>query len=355
MKKSVFYIAVALILLATGFFCGCEQKSQQRPEKVTVLMYSEYIAPEMITDFQMKTGYQLQLELYEAQEEMIAKLQSASTPKYDVIIASDVEIQQMIKLGLISPMDMEKIPNKVNIADQFKSPFYDPGSAYTLPYQWGTTGILYRDTSINVNNVSYSMFFNPKQVKGKFSLLDESRSMLSMALLAKGLNANSLKKEEIDQAIELIRDAKKDPNFVGFENSVSAKDKVIAGTIRAAIVFNGEAMDAIAVDSTLQFAIPVEGSFMWVDAMTLSSKAQNIDGAYAFMNYILDAQNGANLAKSINFASPNRASYKMIDDSIKKNRVIYPTREEIDRMVFLRDPGDASKIFDDAWAIIKAK
>lgn len=353
MKTLVSYIAVAMVLLATGVFCGCDKKSQQ-PKTVTVLTYSKYIAPEMITDFQMKTGYKLQLEEYEAQEQMIGKLQQAIEKQYDVVIASDVVIQQMIHLGLIIPLDMDKIPNKVNIADQFKNPVYDPGNTFTLPYLWGTTGILYRDTNLNENKVSYNILFHPQHVIGKFSLLDESRSMLSMALQAKGLNANSVKIEDINEAIELIREAKRDKHFAGFEGSVSGKDKVLSGENRAAIVFNGEAMSAIAEDPTLRYAIPTEGSFMWVDAMTLSSHAQNSDGAHAFMNYILDAQNGATLALSTNFATPNRASMKLIDDKFKQNRVINPTREEIDRMVFLRDPGVAAKLFDDAWAIVKS-
>ena len=353
MKNPISYIVIALVLLATGFFCGCDQKSQQNPTTVTVLTYSEYIAPEMITDFYMKNGYKLQLVQYEAQEEIFGKLQTAMKNQYDVIIASDVIIQQLIHLGLIVPIDMDKVPNKVNIADQFKNPVYDPTSTYTLPYLWGTTGILFRDTTVDVNNVSYKMLFNPQQVKGKFSLLDESRSMLSIALQAKGLNANSTKKEEIDQAIELIREAKRDPHFAGFVNTVNAKDKILSGQLWAAIVFNCEAMDAISEDTTLQFAIPTEGSFMWVDAMTLSSHSQNPEGAHAFMNYILDAKNGAALAKSTNTASPNSASLKIIDNEFKKNRIINPTREEIDRMVFLRDPGDAAKLFDDAWDIVK--
>lgn len=354
MKKLVSYIVVATVLLATGFFCGCDKKSQQQPITVSVLTYSKYIAPEMITDFQMKTGYKLLLDEYEAQEDMISKLQTETEKRYDVIIASDVVIQQMIHLGLIAPLDFDKIPNKVNIADQFKNPVYDPGNNFTLPYLWGTTGILYRDTSLDVNSVSYNMFFKPEQAKGKFSLLNESRSMLSMALQAKGLNANSVKIEDINKAVEWIREIKRDSNFANFEGSVSGKDKVLSGENMAAIVFNGEAMNAIAEDTTLQYAIPTEGSFMWVDAMTLSSHAQNSDGAHAFMNYILDAQNGAKLATSTNFATPNSAALKLIDDKFKQNRVINPTREEIDRMVFLRDPGVAAKLFDDAWAIVKA-
>ena len=355
MKKMFFHIAVATILLATGFLCGCDKQSQQHPVTVTVLTYSEYMDPDMITDFQMKTGYKLQLVEYEAQEEMIGKLQAAMEKQYDVVIASDVMIQQMIHLELIRPIDMDKIPNKVNIADQFKNPVYDPNNMYTLPYQWGTTGILYRDTTLNPSGVSYNTLFNPMQIKGKFSLLDESRSMLSIALQAKGINANSFRPEDIEKAVEWINEIKRDPNFAGFEGSVSAKDKVLANEYWAAIVFNGEAMDAIAEDPTLRYAIPVEGSFMWVDAMTLSSRAQNVDGAYAFMNYILDAQNGAKLATTINYASPNSASLKLIDEKFKNNRVINPTREESDRMVFLRYPGDAVKLFDEAWKSVKGR
>ena len=94
---------------------------------------------------------------------------------------------------------------------------------------------------------------------------------------------------------------------------------------------------------------------MWVDAMTLSSKAPNVDGAYAFMNYILDAQIGAQLAKYINYATPNKASLEVLETEFTENRVINPTEEEIKRMVFLKDPGDAARLFDEAWTIVKTR
>ena len=354
MKKHCMYLLIVLFaFFSAGLLGGCGDKNQQHPKTVTVLIYSEYIDPEMITDFQMKTGYKLQLELYEAQEEMIEKLRNEGTQKYDVIIASDVVIPLMIHQGLIAPIDTNKISNRVNIADQFKSPTYDPTNTYTLPYLWGTTGILYRDTTIDAHKVSYNMLFDYRQTRGNFSLLEESRSMLSMALMAKGFNANSVKPDEINQAVDHILQAKTDPHFLGFDGSVGGKDKVLSGMNWAAIVFNGEAMAAIEEDPTLRYAIPVEGSFMWVDAMTLSSKATNTDGAYAFMDYILDAKIGAQLAKYINYATPNKASLEVIDESFKKNHIINPTREEIDRMVFLRDPGDAAKLFDEAWITVK--
>lgn len=355
-KMKKIFLALSFFAIASLFVaCNNDKDSSTKSKKVTVMIYSEYIDPAMLQDFEAKTGNKLQLELYEAQEEMISKLQTVGTAQYDVIIASDVVIQQMVHLGLIAKIDTNKIPNRINVADQFRNPSYDPTNEYTLPYLWGTTGILYRDNAIDPMEVSYSLLFDAKNTKGNFSLLEESRSMLSMALQAKGFDANSVNKEEINQAVDYILKAKKDPHFLGFDGSVGGKDKVLSKMDWAAIVFNGEAMAAIEEDPSLQFAIPTEGSFMWVDAMTLSSKAPNPEGAYAFMNYILDAKIGAQLAKYINYATPNKASLEVLDSEFTENRVINPTEEEIKRMVFLKDPGDAARLFDEAWTIVKTR
>lgn len=319
------------------------------------MIYSEYINPSLLKDFEKKTGYKVNLELYEAQEEMLVKLQTAGTKKYDVIIASDVVIQQMIQAGLVAPIDTSKIPNRVNVAPQFLGQTYDPTNAYSLPYLWGTTGILFRGEKIHPDSASYSMLFDAKNTKGNFSLLNESRSMLSMALQAIGYDANSVKQEEINKAVDYILQAKKDPHFVGFDGSVAGKNKVVSGENWAAIVFNGEAQAAIDKDSTLQFVIPKEGSFMWVDAMLISSKAANVEGAYAFMNYILDAEVGAKLAKFINYATPNKASLEVIDEKFKSNRVINPNEQEIKRMELLEDLGESTKSYDEAWIIAKTR
>ena len=319
------------------------------------MIYSEYINPGLLKEFEKKTGYTIKLELYEAQEEMLVKLQTAGTKKYDVIIASDVVIQQMIQAGLIAPIDTSKIPNRVNVAPQFLGQSYDPTNAYSLPYLWGTTGILFRGEQIHPDSASYSMLFDAKNTKGNFSLLNESRSMLSMALQAIGYDANSVKQEEINKAVDYILQAKKDPHFAGFDGSVAGKNKVISGENWAAIVFNGEAQAAINKDSTLQFVIPKEGSFMWVDAMLISSNASNVEGAYAFMNYILDAEVGAKLAKYINYATPNKASLEVIDEKFKSNRVINPNEQEIKRMELLQDLGESAKFYDEAWIIAKTR
>ena len=199
--------------------------------------YSDHFDPNIITNFQKR-------------DKMFSKNFGAQAPPVRCDYPSEVGDSAMIKLGLIVPIDTNKIPNRVNVADQFKNPIYDPTNTYTVPYLWGTTGILYRDTTIDANNVSYNMLFNPRNTKGNFSLLEEARSMLSMALLSKGFSANSTNVDEINQAIDLLLQVKQDPHFLGFDGSVNGADKVLSGMNWAAIVFNGEAMDAIAEDST---------------------------------------------------------------------------------------------------------
>ncbi|WP_297947519.1 spermidine/putrescine ABC transporter substrate-binding protein [uncultured Fibrobacter sp.] len=350
------HFLLALFIITAAALIACkEQKQEQALKPVSVMIYSEYIDPAMLDDFERKTGYKIHLELYEAQEEMIGKLLSMGPSQYDVIIASDVVIQQMLRLGLITAIDAEKVPNRKNIAVQFFNRPYDPTNTYTIPYLWGTTGILYRDKSIDPDSVSYSMLFNSSKTKGNFSFLNESRSMLALALLAIGFDANSTSQTEINKAVEHILQAKKDPHFIGFDGSVGGKEKVLSGMNWAAIVFNGDAQAAIYEDSTLQFAIPKEGSFLWVDAMTLSSNAPNPDGAYAFMNYILDVKNGAQLAQYINYATPNKASLEILDSTYKKNRIINPPHETFARMEYLKDLGEAAMMYDEAWTTVKTR
>jgi spermidine/putrescine transport system substrate-binding protein len=330
-------------------------ESAEGKQVVTVLMYSEYIDPDMLTEFTQKTGYPIQLELYEAQEEMIGKLQASGAGQYDVIVASDVMIAQMVNLGLIQAMDSGKIPNRINISPRFLGAPYDPNNRYTWPYLWGTTGILYRDSTMNPDSMSWVSLFDPARVKGPFVMLDESRTLLSIGLNTLRLDPNSKKPNDIRNAANVLLTAKSSPRCLGFDGSAIGRDKVLAKVTYASVVFNGEAMAAIGEDSTLQFSIPKEGSSIWVDLMTLSATAPNPAGGYAFINYILDAEAGAKLANYIQYGSPNQASLPFITPEDLDNPVIYPDSSIMARLEFLSDPGSAARLFDEAWTTVKSR
>ncbi|MEE1277424.1 MAG: spermidine/putrescine ABC transporter substrate-binding protein [Fibrobacteraceae bacterium] len=355
MKNFFNLILASSLVLSASVFMGCNEEKKEERKPVSVLIYSDYMDPSMLKDFEATYGYPLQLELYEAQEEMIGKLQASGTAMYDVIIASDVVIQQMIHLNLLQKLDLTKIENRKNLDPKFLNPDYDPNNEYTVPYLWGTSGIVYSDTTIAPEDVSYAMLFDSTKTTCNFSLLDESRSMLSMTLQSLGLNPNTKDKEEIKKAVDVLLQAKSNPKFIGFDGSVAGKDKMISGAVQMAVVFNGEAQMAISENPKLRYAIPKEGSFIWVDVMTLSSKSPNPEGAYAFMNYILDAKNGAKLANYVAFGSPNKESYPFLDPEMASNPVIYPDSTIMNRLVFLSDPGEAARFYDEAWTILKSR
>ena len=321
---------------------------------VTVLEYSEYIDPAMLAEFTERTGYPVQLELYEAQEEMVGKLQASGAGQYDVIVASDVMIPQMVNLHLIQPLDTTQIPNRQNVEARFRNAPFDPGNRYTLPYLWGTTGVLYRDSALAPDSMSWADLLDPTKVREPFIMIDESRTLLSIALNAAKLDPNSKTPADIRKAASLLVAAKSSPKCLGFDGSASGRDKVLARTTWASIIFSGEAVTAIHQDSTLQYSIPKEGSSIWVDVMTLSATSPNTAGGQAFINYILDAQAGAKLANFVHYGSPNTASRPYLNPEDLKNLVIYPDSSIMARLQFLSEPGGAARLFDEAWTTVKS-
>ncbi len=325
----------------------------QKP--VTVLMYSEYIDPAMVEEFSRETGMPLRIEVYEAQEEMIAKLQAGGDALYDVVVASDVIVRQLAGLGLLQPLDHALVPNLRNVDSKFASPPFDPGNRWSAPYLWGTTGILYRDPKLPVDSVSWSTVLGKSPRLHPFVLMDESRTMLALALQAGGHSPNSAVAAEIREASQLLQISKSSRGCLGFDASVGGRNKVAGHQAQAAVVFNGEAIPAIDADTTLRYAIPREGSVVWLDNMLVTARAPNPRGAHAFVNFILDAKKGAQLANFVRYPTPNRASLPFIKKEDLANPVIYPDAAAMARMQFLTDAGSGTRLYDEAWTAVKSR
>jgi len=351
--------AVLAVLLLGIVWKGWEarhtppQATGKKP--VVVLMYSEYIDPAMIEEFTRRTGMPLRIEVYEAQEEMIGKLQAGGDALYDVVVASDVIVRQLAGLHLLQPLDHKLIPNLGNVSERFASPPFDPGNRWSAPYLWGTTGILYRDTTISTDSVTWAMVMGERPRLSPYVLMDESRTMLALALQAGGHSPNSAVPAEIREAALRLQAAKGRKQCQGFDGSVGGRNKVAGRQARAAVVFNGDAMPALAADPTLRYAIPREGSMVWLDNMLITARAPNVKGAHAFVNFILDAKMGAKLANFVSYPTPNRTSMPFIDSAALANPVIYPDSSAMVRMRFLTDAGSGTRLLDEAWTAVKSR
>ena len=348
--RKILFIAACCVLLA-----ACGKSSSGAPSTaatgtVTVFMYSEYIDPALVDRFQKETGMKIALDTYESTEEMMSKVASAGD-QYDVVVVSDHAIPVMAARGTFRPLDYSRVPNAKNVSARFVKPAYDPKGTYSLPYQWGTMGIVYRKDKLPGFSPSWKALFDPAAQPGPVVLIDSMRDLMAAALFTKGYSPNTRSSTELKAAGDLLRSART-KKMVGFYGSPDSVGKVLAGDAWLGIAYNGDAVSKL--DEHTDFVVPREGTIIWVDAMTIPAKAPNPAGAYKFIDYILQADVGAQLSNYLEYATPNAASLSLIKPEMRNDPRVYPPDAETAKMVMLEDVREATTLYDQVWTRVKA-
>ncbi len=323
---------------------------------LTVFIWSEYMDPEVISEFEKQYDVKVKLDYYESNEEMVVKLEKGGgLGKYDIIVPSTYFMPSLTNLKLIQELDHSKIPNIKNLDPMFTNLESDPGNKYTVPYQWGTSGLAIRTKDINGVKKSFGLLFDPGIQDSRFILFDTARDAMGSALKYLGYSLNSTDPKEIQEAVRLLSETKKRPNFLGFDGGVGGLNKVMGGFATVAQVYNGEAIRGSEEDPEVHYIIPEEGCEVWTDLVAIPEKAPNLENAYAFINYLLDPQVGARLATYNRYATPNAAAKAFIPQEDLDNPVLYPTLESLKNMEYIKDLGSANRLYDEAWTAIKTQ
>jgi spermidine/putrescine transport system substrate-binding protein len=347
MRKIASIAAAALAVVALGTLVSCAKAS---PKTVTVYMWSEYIDPALLERFEKETGQKVVLDTYENTETMMAKIASASD-LYDVVVVSDHAVRTLSGKGTFRQLDLKKIPNAKNVMARFRNPAYDPEEKWSLPYQWGTMGLVYRTDKLPDFESSWLAVLDPARQPGPVVLLDSMRDLVGAALIAKGFSPNTRSPDELAAAGDLLAGSRT-KRLVGFAGSPDSVGKVLAGEAWIGVAYNGDAVSRL--DDTTDFAVPAEGTIIWVDAMTIPAKAPNPDGAHAFINFILGADVGAQLSNYLAYATPNEASLPLIDEEVREDERVYPADDAMARMSVLEDVLEATTLYDQVWTRVKA-
>ncbi|MEQ2009338.1 MAG: spermidine/putrescine ABC transporter substrate-binding protein [Limisphaerales bacterium] len=338
-----------LLLLALGL----SAPASAAEAKLNVFIWSEYLDPQVVKEFEQQFACKVTVDVYEDAESMLAKLQGGGTALYDLVVPPDHLVPTMVKLGLLAPLRPANLPNLKNLDPKFASPPYDRGNKFSVAYQWGTVGILVRPTAGKPVPETWGLVFNAKQQPGKFVLIDSVRDCLGAALKFKGHSLNSTEIPHLKAVRDLVIEAKK--RAAGFDGSVGAKNKVVGKSVAAAIVYSGEAARAMTDDASLRYIIPREGSQIWVDNLCIPAKAPHRDLAEKFINHVLEAKVGARLSNFLQFATPNAAARAFIKPEDLRNPAIYPPPDVMAKLEFLEDLGAKTKLFDEAWTQVKAR
>lgn len=350
MKKAA--LLVTLLLGVLGSTLALAQ------EELHVFIWSEYMDEvKMAKDFEAATGIKVKIDLYESNEDMIAKLQAGGVRQYDIIVPSDFVMPSLIHLNLIQKLDHGKIPNLGNISAKFREAEYDPGNVYSVGWQWGTVGLMYNREKLKESDVaSWSVLFDPARNPGNFYMIDSVREMMGIALVSLGYDFNTTDPKALKAAVDLLVTTKKRQNCMGFKGGVGGKNDVIAGVANAAIVYNGDAIQTIADQpEKYGFTVPKEGSVVWIDSMCIPAEAPNVAAAHKWINWILEPKVGAELSNYNHYASPNEASIPFLSKEDLANSGVWPPAETMKTLSFAKDLGEQMKIVDQAWTMVKSQ
>jgi len=341
-----FLITLWTILLP---LCGVLADSKT----LNLYIWSEYIDPKVVAQFEQEFGAKVNLDVYEDAESMLAKIQGGGASLYDIVVPPDHLVPAMVKLKLLAPLERQRLPNFKNLDPKFVNPPYDPGNVYTVPYQWGTVGIFARTTPGQKVASTWGLLFDPKLQPESFVLIDSVRDLLGAALKYRGFSLNSTDPAQLKEARQLIQEAKR--KSLSFEGSVAGKNRVLARAARAAIVYSGEGARGMKEDPATAYFVPDEGSQIWVDNLAITARAPHRELAEQFINFVLDAKIGAQISNFNQFSTPNQAALPLIRPEDLANPVIYPPKSVREKLEFLSDVGAKSRLYDEIWTQIKSR
>ena len=351
---------------AAGFAAACGSSSKSgspssggpttaatfpnKPEAKVLNFYNwtDYIADDTIPNFQKETGIKVTYDNYSSNDELFAKLSAGSTG-YDIIVPTDATLVKMKHANLVEPLDLSLIPNVVNLDPRFRTAAYDPGNQYSIPWQWGTTGIGYDKTKVDGSVTDWDAFQLPA-VNGKSSYLDEARDAFAMALFALKKDPNTTNTSDLDDAKNYLIDLKKKIKQI----TSDYQDPLKGGELLLCQAYSGDVFTIQADNANIEYVIPTSGAFSWVDNMALPKGAPHPRNAMAFMNYILEPKVGADLTNFVNYGSPNKAADPYINKDILNNPLIYPPADVLAKLPFQKDIGDAELAYSDRWTQIKS-
>jgi len=263
--------------------------------EVNLYNWTDYISPELLERFESETGITVNLDNYDSNETMLAKLQAGGA-NYDVIVPSDYMVAQMIELGLLQEVDPASFPNGQFIKPEFMDVYFDPGRKYSAPYMYGTTGIAYDPTKAGLEITSWADFFAADSpAAGKIGTLNDQVEVIHAALRAVGSAPCSTNRDDYIKVEELLAGWK--PNLAVI-NSDGVIGRMASGEQTVHMMWNGAFTRAQADNSNLQYVYPAEGITLWSDNFAVPVGAQNVDNAKIFINWMMDP---ANIGEATNF------------------------------------------------------
>ncbi len=352
MFQRVIPVAICIVFISGGFYYT-KESGVVNDDKLIVYNWGEYIDPEVLTMFEEETGINVVYEEFETNEILYPKVSSGAIA-YDVVCPSDYMIQRMIENDLLSEINFENIPNIKNIGSQYleQSKQFDPENKYSVPYCWGTVGILYNKTMVDEPVDSWSILWNPKY-KDSILMQDSVRDAFGATLKYLGYSLNSTDLDELTEAKNLLIEQK--PLVQAYVID-QVRDKMIGNEAALGVIYSGEAIYTQKENPNLEYVIPKEGSNIWIDSWVIPKNAEHKENAEKFINFLCRPDIALMNFEYITYSTPNDAARELIEDeSIRNSEIAFPDLSQYDNLETFQYLGtEADQVYGDLWNKVKS-
>ena len=363
MKKFISLLAVCAVSVVSLAGCGGSQGSTSSSvdavEKYgsdTLKLYNwgEHLGEDVISNFEEQFGVDVIVEYFDSNEMMYTKLLSGDS--YDVLVPSDYMIERLIKEDRLHKLDLSLIPNMEYLADGVKNLAFDPNNEYSVPYFWGTVGIVYNHNNVPkevVEEQGYSVLKNT-DYKGRIYMYDSERDSFMVALKALGYSMNTDNEDEINEAYNWLVELNNtmDPVYVTDE----VIDNMAGGAMDMAVVYSGDAAYILSENEDMSYSMPAEGTNIWVDSMVIPKNAENPKLAHEFINYILSYDASYDNSSTVGYASTNKevlADMSGEGGEYEGNEAYLP-RENYEKDEVFNDNEVLRQMLSELWIKVKA-
>ena len=384
MKKKFLSVFSATVLLLTGFTgCSSSENASEEDEEIVyhtlsvadpdyysrfkgkdisinVYNWGEYISTgadegtlNVNEEFTKLTGIEVNYTNFATNEELYAKLKGGGA-SYDIIIPSDYMISKMIKEGLIQKVNMDNIPNSKYIMDNFKGLDYDPNDEYSVPYTWGTVGIIYDETMIDIpeEEIDWDLLWN-EDYADQILMFDNPRDAFAIAEIMLGYSINTENSNQLNQSAEKLKEQKKIIQAYVMDEIF---DKMGAGEALIAPYYAGDALTIMEENEDLNFVVPKSGTNLFVDAMCIPTTSKNKEAAEMYINFMCEPDIAYANIDYICYSTPHSAAFEMLDEEVQNDPVSYPDQQFIadKTTVFVNLSDEANLEMQTLWTEMKS-
>ena len=331
MKKVLSALLAVLMTVPLLAACGESSSSKYPNGEINVLNWGEYIADgtdgseDILTQFEEEFGIKINYKVCPDNETLYTYLKQGDS--YDVIIPSDYMLSRLIEEDMLEKLNFDNIPNFSDVSDTFVDPPYDPTNEYSVPYMWGTVGIIYNTTMVQEDVTSWSILFD-EDYADQILMINNPRDAIGVALKYLGYSYNTTDKAQITEAVDLLVQQKP---LVQTYVMDEIFDKLESGEAAIGVYYAGDYLTMLENNEDLAFCVPEEGSNYFVDAMCIPKGAANKENAEKFINFMCSTEVGLANCDAIGYSTPLNSVLEALDAEVREDPVAYPSDDVLSR------------------------